>query len=399
MKLLLVFLALAQEPTRQEDLEKRVEALEKKQGFQVGSATFTIYGMARLDSIYDDSRPNNTQTIAWIRSEDDGAPTAIRAKDNDEDLTIHPRLTRLGLDAAGPRLETLGQPRVSGKIEIDFYNNGLLGQSESRAAIRMRHAYLKLAGEDGYLLAGQTADIIAPIWPIVNADLVMWNAGNLGDRRPMLMGEYRTGPFTFQGEIGLTGADDNQDLDGDGIRDGEDSGLPTLQARIAFAQPQGLAVGLWAHWAREEVATAIAGEDQFESQAVGVDVTLPITPEIWFKGEAWMGKNLDDIRGGIAQGVNATTGEEVHARGGWVEIGAKPCAWYSAYGGAALDDPDDEDLPPSGRDINRIYYLANRFNLGGNVTVGLDWLHWTTDYVAFDVGTDNRYYFFVQWTF
>ena len=31
-----------------------------------GGSTFRLYGFLRLDAIYDDSRPNNTQTIAWI---------------------------------------------------------------------------------------------------------------------------------------------------------------------------------------------------------------------------------------------------------------------------------------------------------------------------------------------
>ena len=87
----------------------------------------------------------------------------------------------------------------------------------SMAAIRMRHAYTKLAWGDFNVLAGQTADVISPIWPIVNADLVMWGAGNLGDRRPQLRPEWTPAigdsRLIVQGEVGLTGAQDGSDID------------------------------------------------------------------------------------------------------------------------------------------------------------------------------------------
>ena len=72
----------------------------------------------------------------------------------------------------------------------------------------------------------------------------MWGAGNLGDRRPQFRAEWtpKAGPgnFILQGEVGLTGADDGQDLDpaaAGGFRDGEASGKPALQARVAYALP------------------------------------------------------------------------------------------------------------------------------------------------------------------
>ncbi len=264
-----------------QDQEKRILELEKKLSdkppaaspqksgseavrwneLTAGSSKFKIYGFLRLDAIYDNSRPNNTQVIAFVRSEDPQAIAAFRAdpnafgginpetfaaRENESDLTIHPRLTRIGIDFDGPTIDALNGAKVSGKMEIDFYNNALVGQSESRAAIRMRHAYLKLVWTDLSVLAGQTNDVISPIFPVVNPDLVMWGAGNLGDRRPQLRSEFSPlvgkGRIILQAEAGLTGADDNQDLDapntfGAGYRDGEASGLPTLQARLAYRHP------------------------------------------------------------------------------------------------------------------------------------------------------------------
>src|SRR2546428_344657 len=87
----------------------------------------------------------------------------------------------LATGSFGPDVAALANAKTGGKLEVDFYNNGLAGQSESREALRMRHAYLTMKWDDFTLLAGQTADVISPIYPIVNNDLVMWGAGNLGD--------------------------------------------------------------------------------------------------------------------------------------------------------------------------------------------------------------------------
>jgi len=368
------------------------------------NAKLAFYGFLRLDVLLDDSRPNHAQVIHSVRSEDPAAPASIGAKKNDGDFTMHPRLTRFGIDFDGPTIEPLGDAKVTAKLEIDFYNllpSGIT--SNSREFIRMRHAWLKLGWEHFALYAGQWEDLIAPIFPIVNSDLVMWGAGNLGDRRPQIRPEWTNGLFTLAAMIGLTGADDGQDLDADGVLDGEDSGLPTVQARVGLSidgwvEKQKTVVGVWGHWAEEEVATPIAGTEEFTSHAIGADLTLPLLNNLWLKGEIWMGQNLDDVRGGAFQGINSSTGQEIDAYGGWVELGWKPIDVYAVTLGASFDNPDDEDLPGTGRDLNRILYLANRFTFGP-VEIGADYLYWTTEYVSFGDGTDNRFNFFISYKF
>ncbi len=390
------------EPPKQDPLEENSKWNELTVG---KDAKFRLYGFLRLDAIFDDSRPNNTQVISSVRSEDPDAASAIRADDNDSSLTIHPRLTRLGLDFDGPRIEPLGGAKVDGKLEIDFYNllpSGIT--SNSREFIRMRHAWFKLAWERFSLLAGQREDVISPIFPIVNSDLVMWGAGNLGDRRPQVRGEWSNGLFTATGMLGLTGSDDGQDLDTDNLLDGEDSALPTLQGRFAAAvdgwvEKQKIAGGVWGHWARERTNSAVGGENSWDSWALGADLTLPLLVNLWLKGEIWIGRNLDDVRGGIFQGVNRTTGEEIRSRGGWIELGWKPLEWYAVTAGLAADDPHKDDLNSGvtsdvSKDLNRIFYLANRFSFGP-VEIGVDYLHWTTEYVDVGSGVDNRFNLFV----
>ena len=130
----------------------------------------------------------------------------------------------------------------------------------------------------------------------------------------------------LQGAAGLTGAIDRKDLDANGVPDGEVSGLPTLQGRIAYRLPvwksgggksQSVEVGVWGHQGWEDLASPIAGEDEFQSRVVGVDLRIPLhRARITLIAEGWTGKNLSDVRGGILQGINITTGAEIDARGG-----------------------------------------------------------------------------------
>src|SRR5262249_55293928 len=161
-------------------------------------------------------------------------------------------------------------------------------------------------------------------YPTVNNDTLMWNAGNIGDRRPQLRLSWEPkageGVFSFAGAAGLTGAVDSKDLDANGVRDGEASGLPNLQARAGWARAVGfsktrLGVGLSGLWAREKTAAPFAGETKFGSRAANLDLQAPICSWLSVAGEAWAGRNLSDFRGGIAQGVAPGTGVEVRSRG------------------------------------------------------------------------------------
>jgi hypothetical protein len=388
-----------------------------------GDWSLKLYGFLRTDVFYDTQHPNNVLVPAVIKaSEDDATATAnpgVAAKKGSEDFEVSARLTRFGIDIMGPAVEKLGNAKVSGKLEIDFYSTNVV--SDSRAEPRMRHAYVKLAWDDLFILAGQTSDIISPIFPVVNADLVMWGAGNLGDRRPQLQVDWRpkmgTGNFILTGEVGVTGADDNQNLDPAGVSflDGVASGIPTLQGRVAYKGDhfwlagKKFEIGAWAHYAQEKLDNQGAfTDDKFTSTGYGLDLVLPLFDILEIRGEVWAGKNLDDVRGGIFQGVTAVNGgTEVEAAGYWVELVLKAADWYTLHVGTSHDNPHNDDIldtasasPITGADQNHIIYVANRFAPGGGLTIGLDVLFWNTHWVAgFEDGEDVRVNFIVQWNF
>jgi len=363
-------------------------------------STFKLYGFIRLDAIYDDSEPNDNQIIGYIRSED--ASSGVK-KDNSS-FTMTPRLSRIGMLFNAP--DTGSALKIDGKIELDFY---AWPASDSRNMLRMRHAYLRLKGDDYSILAGQTSDLISPLYPSVNYDMVMWGAGNLGDRRPQFRFDYHpsvgSGRIFIQAALGLTGAIAGENYDGRGVTNGENSGKPTVQGRIAYRIPsfvgkQRLEIGVWGHRAWEKSDTAVAGQTEWDSIAYGVDAFIPLfTESLTLQGELWFGSNVDDVRGGIFQGVNATTGKEIDANGGWIELGLKTSDNNSLSIGYSFDDPDYEDIDNEGRDKNLIYYFADKFKVTDPVYIGMEYLSWTTQYKGLDDGTDNRVKLYAMYMF
>lgn len=363
---------------------------------EVGGTRVRFYGFPRVDAAYTDSRlvPNN-QFPFWAFSED---PTV--QDENDEEFEIYVRLTRLGIDIERDSIPYWEGAELTGRIEIDFHNGG----SESREAVRMRHAWLKIRDGGFSLLGGQTWDLVSPLRPSVHADALLWNTGNTGDRRPQIRIGYdldveETFTLNFAGAIARQGAINNRDLDGDGTADGIDSGIPMLQARVGVADVLDGAVtaGVWAHYAREDVDSGVAGETRFSSHSYGADLLVRVTDALSFAGEVWTGENLDDIRGGIGQGINTTTGEEIESQGGWAEVRYQINEWYRPAVGFAIDDPEDDQLDPAStagggpREKNHAIYLSNRFDFGGGLKLGVEYIHWETEYAGgLDDGDANR---------
>ncbi|HYP28224.1 MAG TPA: hypothetical protein VE262_16030 [Blastocatellia bacterium] len=357
-----------------------------------------FYGFLRLDLDIDSQHPNNTQTPFFITS-----PDPIAGGADNGDFSMHPRLTRFGIDYSGPRVGRLGDAKLSGRLETDFENGG----TESRQIIRIRHAFLRLDWADFSVLAGQTWDVVSPLLPTVNNDTNMWNAGNVGDRRPQLRAAYEPkagdGKFSLIGGIGLTGAIDSLDLDNNGFRDGEEAALPNFQARVGYSHPRGkdrsASFGVSGFYGFMETARPVFGRTEFRSQLLNLDFTLPILSRLAVRGEGWWGRNMSDTRGGAGQGLNITNGREIRGRGGWAEATINASRYLSFNPGFTTDDPVDEDLPDRGRTRNRAFYLANRITPGGNFLIGADYLRWRTDFKGLRRGIDNRVNIFFQYGF
>ncbi len=347
-------------------------------GSEPGSAgQFTPYGFIRFDAVLDDSRLSHHQYPNWVKSEPPGA-------EDHGNLTMYPRLTRMG--ARFTPVELGEDSEISGVIETDFQNGG----SESRQILRLRKAYFNLRKGNWHFLAGQTWDLISPLFPAANNDGMMWNTGNLGDRHPQARLTYKPGTgFSAAVALGQTGAVDKKDLDGNGILDGWEARMPFLQTRVGMEQKK-FRAGAWAHWGTEETATPVAGSSSFTSTVVGLDFSVSPADRLAIEGEGWTGSNLSDIRGGIGQGINTETGEEIASSGGWVHVLVKPSEGWKLYAGVLMDTPDEETVPEGGRTRNQAVYLVNRYRPWKNFQAAVEYLHWTTEYKQSHDGTANR---------
>jgi hypothetical protein len=410
-------------------LEQQIEQLQKAAAPPAAPAPAPIttrpgfrarlYGFARAD-VDVDSRKffAGPHLPFWVLSPDD--PRARNRTDGA--FTIHPRLTRLGLDTEASPVRVLGDARLTGKVEIDFFNilpDRNSATSNSRAFVRMRHGYGELAWKNARFLFGQYWDLISPLFPAANFDVVMWNAGNTADRRPQLRFTWEPpvgrGKASLGFMIGSPSAVDSQDLDADQIVDGEESRTPALQVRTAINQPswvqgQTWEIGLWGHRGRFRIneANAIAGRRSFSSYAAGTDIRVPVSRRFLFQGEAWLGKALSDVRGGVGQSVNIVTGQEIRANGGWAELLYLVNPIYTLGGGFTLDDPFDRDVvafngtdnqTAVGRTQNRSYYIVNRLNLGSGLIVGVDWMFFRTKFRGLAPGSSNRWNTWIQHNF
>jgi hypothetical protein len=369
-----------------------------------GAGRLTLYGYGRGDLILTTSRLNNAVVPFFVLAEDPTnlTPAGVPIRENDGQFNANVRLTRLGLDYDGPHAEHLANARLSANIEIDFET--LIGiTSESRAIPRIRLGYGKMTWGELSILAGQDWDVIAPLLPMINDDSLMWLAGNLGDRRPMLKTTWNhqlaDGDWlTIVTAISSGGAVDRQDLDGNGIKDGEDSGYPALQTRIGYAVPnyaceQSAEFGMWGFASFESVEVPIGGNDEFSSRGLGIDWSLPLVSMVTWRGEAWYGRNLSDWRGGIGQGINTATGEEIESHGGWTELQFQMKPWWKLALGTTIDNPVDTDLIGSAttRSRNRTWYVGNRLSLGGGLNIAFNVEFWNTQYLTLDEGDAVRF--------
>lgn len=402
--------AIAEDAVRSEELSMRVNALSASlEDANWSRATksglpIRFYGFLRFDTYYQTGRTNNVVVPFWV------LPESSTRESNDDTFAFDVRLTRFAFDLdAG----TIGDAKVTGKLETDFANFPA-GVPESRATPRIRLAYIDVAFENLTIRMGQDWDIISPLFGAVNHEGMMWNVGNLGDRRPQLQFRFHGGDpeataYTFRLGLGLTGAVDNADLDaGGGLasteRDGFDAGHPHVQARAgidfaSFVDGQKIKLGAWGAIARLETDTAFNGNRHFTPWTVGLDLEFPLFDELALRGEIWYGQALSDFRGNIGQIINTATGDEIRGWGGFGELVWKPTKNLTFAVGGTLDNPKSRDLASGGRDLNWAAYLATSYNWGGGLRSGLDLIYWETQYQDTGLGNMIRINFYTVLTF
>lgn len=347
---------------------------------------FTLYGYVKLDASFDSGRVNAGNFARWVESEEDNS--------EDSQFNMTANQTRLGLKADGP---DAGGMKSSATIEVDFYG---AGGAENKPNLRMRHAFVTLdwPEKDFNIIAGQTWDVISPLYPSTVNFTILWWCGNTGYRRPQLrltkgIRVSDRARLEIAGSISRNIGDANTFGPGDS---GEDSAVPCLQGRIGCdidawaARP--LCLGISSHWGREEYDTSAAGdEEDFNSWSVTLDLNIPITSRFGIKGEVWTGQNMNAYLGCIGQGVNTVTMDEIRSIGGWGAASFGPWNSCTFNAGAGIEDPDNDDLNDGDRSLNQSYFGNIMYQVNKALHLGGEISYWKTDYRAKEDGDSVRF--------
>ncbi len=370
-------------------LEKALEESRKAQAQPSGGLLFKpgvgarLYGYFKFDAAYDDARVNTGNYATWVDAQ------AVDEKDDEFNATANQ--TRLALNVFGTEP---GVMKPSATLEVDLYGNGT---AENKPGLLVRHAFIQLdfPGDDFSVIAGQTSDLISPLNPTTLNYTVLWWNGNVGYRRPQLRATKKLALDRMGVELAVAATRDIGHDNGafDPGDTGEDSGLPGAQWRAALSLPlladKPTVLGVSGHWSREEWDRD-ASDDSYNltSSSVNLDLTLPLAGWLALKAEAFQGKNLDGILGGIGQGVNATTGEEIHTKGFWAAASVRPTSpglsSWELNTGLGLDDPDNDDLSAGDRSRNLSEFVNLSYDFGRGVSAGVEYMHLETDYLGQD---------------
>ncbi len=391
----------AQLKDRVENLERQVQNLSGHEGAPGTMTTeepskksiwsnldIQLYGYIKGDAAWDSSR---VTTGNFMLYGDRGG------EDNDE-FNLTARQSRIGLKINGPEI---GQIQTSGLVEGDFYGAGGV---ENKPNFRMRHAYMKLLWPESHfsILAGQTWDVISPLYPDTLNFTILWDAGNVGYRHPQirLTQEIRLNSETtmeLSGAISRT-ISDLEEAAGAG-RPGEATGFPTVQGRVALTFPVALVkpttIGVSGHWGQEEYLN----DTERESWSVNLDVLQPINKWLSLKGEAFTGENLDDYFGGIGQGVRivrdandtiTSVPNGINSKGGWAQATLTPIQQWRFNIGAGVDNVDDSDVANNARTQNSAIYGNAIYAINKNADIGVELSQWHTKYKSADDVDDTR---------
>jgi hypothetical protein len=344
------------------------------------SVGIQLYGYIKADAALDSSRVDNGNFARWVLSEE--------TNENDYQFNMTARQSRLGAKFTGPQLETV---KTSAQFEMDFYGGG----DENKNTPMMRHAFLTIdwTAADLALLAGQTFDLISPLYPDTLNYTVGWWVGNIGYRRPQVR---LTKGFNIDGSarlemaaaasrtIGHTDSFSPGDT-------GEDAGFPTAQGRVALTFPsfgvRPATMGVSGHWGLEEYDTNASGDNEkFQSWSLNLDYSQPFTQWLALKLEAFTGENLDMYLGGIGQGLDfpvagdATQADEIDSSGGWAAANIGPFDKFTFLLGYSIDTVRSTDVSVGSRTKNQSIFGNVVYQVVENTSIGLEVSYWRTNY-------------------
>jgi hypothetical protein len=362
----------------------------KKLAWTKGDYSIVPYGTLWATATYETAQTYPGDYVMFVQSTD---------QVDESRFYVDGRSTRLGIDVTGPRAPLFCCAQTGGKVEIDFQRNI---DTENRASVLLRHAYVEVKNEEFRLAAGQTWDVMSPLFPGMLMYSVGWGGGNIGYRRPMVRGE-RYLAFSDCTLVTLQAAiarDVASPFDSSSGATFEPASWPVIQGRVGTTLgPRGKDCLPWDFGVSGHIGDTVY---DFSSATWGVnaaddlhrktwsangDFRMPLTCRFGVQGEVFVGENLGTYYGGILQSIdigtpaNPGTRDGIRSVGGWIDF------WYDLtprlhmHWGYSVDDPFNEDLT-TGRTYNQFFFTNISYDVTKKFLVGYEITQWKTNWVG-----------------
>ena len=286
------------------------------------------------------------------------------------------RQSEVGLEVFGPEL---AGAKTRGQVQLDFGGGFPAGALDgiNTGIVRLRTANMRMDWDNTSLIVGQDNLFISPNSPTSFASLLVPSfgyAGNLWSWTPQVRLEHK---FNF--------ADDQNVSVQAAILDnvtgepsygshrlpqaGEASGLPAYAARTAWTKDvsgRPLTLGAGGYYSRQNWGSGWIADGW---AAVG-DWRIPLSSRFEFSGEAYRGRAVGGLGGGIGQSVLISANPTnfapdflpLNSVGGWSQVKFSATSRLEFNGAFGIDNPFARDLRsiPSPAGVYPSVLAANR---------------------------------------
>lgn len=340
--------------------------------------TIEFTGFVLVNAFYNSARMNNADVPQLADTDGVGVKGG--------GATI--RQTRLGVFVTEP--DVLGGS-FTGEVDADFYG----GQQPSSGGrtfplVRLRRAVATVNWSHAQLLIGQEVPLVAERNPHSLAQVGtpgFAGSGNLWLWLPQIRFTVETGytlRLAFQGALLAPTAGTAQGAFQTQPDSAERTGRPYLEGRIRLGwgptdDPSELAIGGHQGWVKG--FDSLSGDSILVSQAITADTRLKFGI-VEVLGEAFTGQTLAGLGGGGVSQNFGVSGVPVRTKGGWGQINLRPTQQWLLGGGCGVDDPDDADVPATGRFKNLVCEGHAEWRPPGPLVFAFEFRHYKTTYAA-----------------
>lgn len=294
---------------------------------------------------------------------------------------IDPRLSSIVIGVEGAQL---GEFRLGGRIFAYLFDGDVFsGQYGFYPGL----AYIDAVSRDWRFAAGLQMDVFSPRMPsMVDRMSAFAGSGNPGNSfKPQVRAErfLTFGEDSMVVQAALSDALPSN-IKPPALRSTENTGLPNVEGRVAWASGAPLGDGSWVPWPKWELGvSAAAGRFRtfdlagtfpaYETRLWGVALEggTRVGRQLGLQGELYQGRAMGPYLGAIFQTVGARQ-RAIGSRGGWGEV-----AWWwtpkvHTHAGYGIDRADAADLAGGGIASNRTAFVNLTWDPSPKTSLGIE---------------------------